>query len=463
MTRMTRRNFVQTLAGTATMAAFPARAQNTGAPLLVAAPGTARLAPADYPETAIWGYGGAVPGPELRLPQGARLTREFVNRLPQASSVHWHGIRIDNAMDGVAYMTQDPVEPDEAFLYDFTLPDAGTYWYHPHNRTYEQMARGLYGALIVEEPDGAPEIDGEEILLLDDWRLTEDAQIADDFENLHDWAHAGRLGNWITVNGAGSWSRPTARNDRLRLRLVNVANARIFTLSGQNMAGWIVALDGMPLSVPQPFDRVVLAPSQRVDLIVDLRGEAGDEALLISHERDGSFALAGFPIGAPRRTVGRAAPAPLPPNPVTPLGDVAAARRVELRMEGGAMGGMRGAMMGGRMQDMREMAAEGKVWAFNGRADMPDTPLIEADRGETIRIAMQNDTAWPHAMHLHGHHFRQIRDEDGSLGPLRDTLLMDRGETAEIAFVADNPGDWLLHCHMLEHAAGGMMTWLRVA
>lgn len=125
------------------------------------------------------------------------------------------------------------------------------------------------------------------------------------------------------------------------------------------------------------------------------------------------------------------------------------------------MGGMSGAMLGGRMMGMRDMAAAGKVWAFNGVADMGDAPLIEADLGETIRIAITNDTMWPHAMHLHGHHFRQIA-ADGKAGPLRDTLLMDRGENAEIAFVADNPGDWLLHCHMLEHSAGGMMTWLRV-
>jgi FtsP/CotA-like multicopper oxidase with cupredoxin domain len=130
-------------------------------------------------------------------------------------------------------------------------------------------------------------------------------------------------------------------------------------------------------------------------------------------------------------------------------------------MEGGAMGRMSGAMMGGQRMGMREMSGAGKVWAFNGMADMPDAPLVAADRGETVQIDIINDTVWPHAMHLHGHHFRQIAS-DGTAGPLRDTLLVDRGETAQIAFVADNPGDWLLHCHMLEHSAGGMMTWLRV-
>ena len=131
-------------------------------------------------------------------------------------------------------------------------------------------------------------------------------------------------------------------------------------------------------------------------------------------------------------------------------------------MDGGAMGGMRQAMLGGQMMGARDLAEQGKVWAFNGLAEMPDAPLLTARRGETVRLVMVNDTAWPHAMHLHGHHFRAIASA-GAAGPMRDTLLMDRGETAEIAFVADNPGDWLLHCHMPGHSISGMMTWFRVA
>jgi FtsP/CotA-like multicopper oxidase with cupredoxin domain len=243
---------------------------------------------------------------------------------------------------------------------------------------------------------------------------------------------------------------------------VNTANARILALETQGLAGWVVALDGMPLAAPQPLARLALAPAQRADLIVDVVAEDGGEALLVSLERDGGYAIATWTVGGEARPNRAPAPAPPPPNPVPELGDLATARRADLLMEGGAMGRMQGAMMGGRMTGMREMAGAGKVWAMNGMADMPETPLIRADRRETIRIRIINDTAWPHAMHLHGHHFRRVV-EDRATGPLRDTLLMDRGETAEIAFVADNPGDWLLHCHMLEHSAGGMMTWIRVA
>ena len=440
--------------------AAPAAAEEGGAPALHAKPGTAQLAPADYPETPIWGYEGQVPGPTIRVPQGGRVRRRFVNGVPEPSTVHWHGIRIENAMDGVPGLTQPLVEPGSEYLYDFETPDAGTFWYHSHHRAFEQMARGLYGALVVEEREG-PAIDRDLVLLLDDWRLAPDASIEENFASLPDRAHAGRIGNWITVNGEGAWSREAARHERLRLRLVNAANARLFSLALRGLEGWVAALDGQPLPEPRPAGPLVLAPGQRADLIVDVVAERSEDAVLASRERDGSFALAVFSVHAARRRRRLPAPAPLPPNPLPPIGDLGRARRATLRMEGGAMGGLRTARSGGLELSAQALAAQGMVWAMNGQAGMPDRPLFTARRGESVVLAMKNDSAWPHAMHLHGHHFRTIAS-DGSAGPLRDTLLMNRNEGADIAFVADNPGDWLLHCHMLEHSIGGMMTWFRV-
>lgn len=461
MSKVSRRNFAKGALGAVASVVLPSDGWSIAEPNLTAKPALARLAPANYPETDVWSYDGSVPGPVIRAPRDGRVTRCFLNQLPQPSTVHWHGIRIDNAMDGVPGLTQSAVPEGETFLYDFVVPDAGTYWYHPHNRSWEQMARGLYGALIVDEPEGAPDVDVDEVLLIDDWRLTDSAQIAGGFGAIHDWAHAGRIGNWITVNGDGSWSRGVQQRARMRLRLINTSNARIFSLEARGLEGWIVALDGMPLETPRTLAQFALAPAQRVDLIVDVMANEGEEAMLISSERDGGYTIAAFHVDGVARAEPPPRPEPLPPNPVPALGSIADARQASLLMEGGAMGGMRGAMMGGRMMGMRDMASAGKVWAFNGMADMPVAPLIQADRGETIRISITNDTAWPHAMHLHGHHFRRI-GADNAVGPLRDTLLMNRGETADIAFVADNPGDWLFHCHMLEHSAGGMMTWLSV-
>ncbi|WP_412563648.1 multicopper oxidase domain-containing protein [Thalassobius sp. MITS945101] len=162
---------------------------------ITARSGKVQLAPADYPMTEVWGYDGLAPGPVLRFQQGERLQRRLVNALEQPTSIHWHGIRIDNAMDGVPGLTQAAVPPGGHFDYDFALPDAGSYWYHAHWASPEQVGRGLHGALIVEE-DEAPEVDRDEVLVLDDWRLNpEDAQIMADFDNRHDLSHAGRYGN----------------------------------------------------------------------------------------------------------------------------------------------------------------------------------------------------------------------------------------------------------------------------
>ena len=430
---------------------------------LVAAPTKAQLAPQGYGPTDVWGYNGQVPGPLLRGRQGERMRVSVQNGLTEPTSVHWHGLRLENAMDGVPGLTQTAIEPDAVFEYDFRLPDAGTYWYHSHSRSYEQVARGLHGPLIIDEVN-PPEVDADELLVLDDWRLVGEGAIADGFGAVHDKAHGGRIGNWVTVNGVPEWKRAFPRGARVRLRLTNVANGRIFQLRLQGMTASVVAFDGQPVAKPEPTDTVTLAPAQRIDLIADITADEAGEALVLSRERDGDFAIASFPVEA-GQSPSDALVLPLPVNqvPVPEPDQIAAAPVHALLMEGGAMGQMRAARLEGEDLDMRTLASRGMVWAFNGVAGMPDTPFLEVQQGEVVRIALQNNTAWPHGMHLHGHHFLEARA--GTFGPLarlRDTTLVAPNATQEIAFIADNPGDWLLHCHMLEHADGGMMTWIRV-
>ena len=458
--RLTRRDVL--VSGIAACALPGVVSASDAIPLLTAEPGLRRLVPDPYPSTEIWGYDGSVPGPEVRVVQGARVQRRVRNGLPQPTTVHWHGVRIDNAMDGVPGVTQDPIPPGKTFLYDFVVPDAGTYWYHSHNKNVEQVARGLYGPLIVEEAT-PPDVDAELVLTLDDWWLDpETAAIHADFDDFHALSHAGRIGNLLTVNGTFDPALPVKAGQRLRLRLINAANARVFDLSLPGFRAWTVALDGMPLGSPVPLDgRVVLAPAQRVDLIVDVTETEGGTANLVSHERDSAFGLASFPVGAgsgPRRSD---PPAALPPNPLSEPENADTAPLHRMEMSGGAMRWLASARLKGVELDGRELAQLGKFWALAGDVDRPESPFLTATRGETHRIVFANGTGFPHAMHLHGHHFR-IRRPDGSPGAWRDTVLVHPGEETEVVLVADNPGDWLLHCHMLGHAAAGMLSWIRV-
>ncbi|WP_248364194.1 multicopper oxidase family protein [Aliiroseovarius sp. S1339] len=460
----TRREFLGQGAAMIAAATVPAlgRAATPRFSQLTARPATVQLAPRSFPETKIWGYNGEMPGPELRLAQGARIQKTFLNELPQASSVHWHGVRIDNAMDGVAGLTQPAVEPGQGFDYDFVVPDAGTYWYHAHNRSAEQVARGLYGALIVEEAE-AQDIDREEVLILDDWLLDPDtAQIDPDFDSRHDRSHAGRRGNFIATNGRHDLTLDVKQHERLRLRLINAANARIFVLALSGMEGWTMALDGMPLTQPKPLtDALILGPGQRADLIVDVTVESGKTAHLVRIEDQEGASQVAFPVSGRAASARREPPRPLPPNPGMDVSGTKKAVTARLNMQGGAMGTLDAAILNGERKSFRQLIEANQFWSFNGTIGMTDVPLVSVSKGETIKLDIYNDTSFPHAMHLHGMHFREVT-KDAGLGHLRDTLLMFGGETRTIAFTADNPGKWLFHCHMLSHAASGMMTWLEV-
>jgi FtsP/CotA-like multicopper oxidase with cupredoxin domain len=154
----------------------------------------------EFRETAVWTYNGTIPGPAVRLRQGTPFRATVENRLTENTTVHWHGIRLPNAMDGVPGLTQKSIAAGERFEYAFTPPDAGTFWYHSHDDSLVQMGRGLAGALIVEEAEPPP-VDHELLWIIQDWRLTSDAQIAPGFNNRMEAAMDGRVGNTVTVNG----------------------------------------------------------------------------------------------------------------------------------------------------------------------------------------------------------------------------------------------------------------------
>lgn len=428
---------------------------------LTALPASVQLAPPDYPKTEIWGFDGTTPGTLIRVKQGETVRRRFVNNLPESSSVHWHGLRLENAMDGVAGLTQDAVPPGESFDYYFNAKDAGTFWYHAHTNSMEQVARGLYGPLIVDEVD-APDVDHDEILVLDDWLINpETAQLDPDFTSRHDRSHAGRRGNYFTTNGEPFPEWRVGQNQRLRLRLINAANARIFQLGLNGLEGWVMALDGMPLAQPEPISEVfLLAPGQRMDLFVDVIAKAGDTAHLFRLDDDEAVSQAAFVVNDYTGSR-RATPSALPANPDMDVPGYKTAPVFDLHMEGGAMGGLQSALYNGQQMSFRDLAEVNQFWSFNGTVGMTDEPLATVASGETARVKFRNDTSFPHAMHLHGMHMREVL-KDGGLGPLRDTVLLFSGDAREVAFVAGKPGKWIFHCHMLGHTASGMATWINV-
>ncbi|MDZ7840786.1 MAG: multicopper oxidase family protein [Gammaproteobacteria bacterium] len=467
--RNSRRRFLAGTGAAAAALALPLRISRAAIEghALVARPSRAHLVGGAYPDTAVWAYNGAVPGPELRVRQGDRLRVAVENALDMETTVHWHGLRVPNAMDGVPHLTQAPIAPGESFVYEFDVPDAGTYWYHPHQHSAEQVGRGLYGPLIVEEHEPI-RVDREITWVLDDWRLMRDASISADFANMHDMSHDGRIGNTVTINGRIPETFAVRGGERIRLRLINAANARNFSLRFRGHRPVVVARDGQPVEPHEaPEDGVVLGPAMRVDLALDMTGGPGERYEVIDAFYEGrAFRLVELSYEAePLRGHPLDAPVALAPNTM-PEPELAGAIRHEIVLGGGAMGGLRTATMDGRRVDIREMVHNGKAWAINGVVATGHVmdPVLRLERGRTYVLALANDTSWHHPMHLHGHSFRVIsrNGQPTKFREWQDTVLMKPRDQVEVAFVADNPGDWMFHCHILEHQAAGMTSVIHV-
>jgi FtsP/CotA-like multicopper oxidase with cupredoxin domain len=462
----TRRRFLS-VSATAAMAALAgaprlewAKAGEDGFTVLRAKGGVAPLRGDKGDPTAIWGFEGQSPGPTVRVRQGEELKVRLVNELLEPTSIHWHGVRLPNAMDGTL-LTQAPVEPGDSFDYVFAPPDAGTFWYHPHVRSADQVDRGLYGALIVEEKD-PPEGMSDVLMVIDDWWLFDSGAINDDaFGDMAVAAHGGRMGNWLTVNGTSRPVLTAPASERLRLRLVNAANARIMRLVFKGNDPHLLAIDGQPV-IPRQLaaDILVLPPGGRADIGLP----RSSEQVIVAIEIDGQPLELATVDREGEAEVDAGDFAPLPPNPLPATLDLSQARPVPVVMEGGAMGTMKGAILDGVAMSMRDLVDHAMTWAINGVADLPADPLVKVERGRTVLLSVENRTAWMHALHLHGHHVRIVREDGSELDDpaWRDTVLVEPRRLVEVAFVADNPGKWQLHCHVLEHGEAGMMTWIEV-
>jgi FtsP/CotA-like multicopper oxidase with cupredoxin domain len=423
---LSRRRFLAGSALVVSCSTLTARAQSPAAVpdgfrVLHARPGSADLHGDGRPTTPIWGYDGTAPGPLLRVRRGEDLRVRLVNELPEPTAVHWHGVRLPNAMDGVAPLTQAPIAPGASFDYRFRPPDAGTFWYRPAGNAAAQIGRGLRGALIVDETTPVA-VDRDVLMVFEDWP-----------------AGAGGEASHLTVNGAPAFEWPARTNERLRLRLINAAVARPLTLRLDRHAPIVMAIDGQPA---EPFaardGRVMLGPGNRIDLFVDLTLTAGERASILIEATGASRPIASLVYaGEPVRAAPRPEPEPLPPNPLPARLDLRTASRHDLPLD-----------------------------TF---APLPapldrQPPLFSVRRGRPVVLALTNRTEFAQAVHVHGYHFRLLdRLDDGWKPYWLDTLPLAAKQTDRVAFLADNPGKWLIETFPLATGQAVAAAWFAVA
>ncbi len=413
------------------------------APTVVEVVLEARVAPVELAPgrvVSMWTYDGSLPGPRIEANVGDTVRVRFTNSLPEATTIHWHGVRVPAAMDGVE-ATQAPIEPGATFTYEFVVPDAGTFWFHPHVRSDLQVERGLYGALVVRGP-GEPETTTDRVVVLDDL-LIDDAWSIADLEPMQ--AMLGRQGNLILANGRAHPIAPVVRGGLHRYRFVNAANARYFRLALPGHRLTLIGSDGGLLPAPRQVDEVLLVPGERADVLVTATGAAGEAVAWQTLPYDRGHGTG----GAPAATVFQqrnddAAAVPTPPVPAT-LATIAALPAATVQREL-------------RLDERGSHSAP--TFSINGETFPAITPLA-ARLGDVEDWSIVNVTEMDHPFHLHGFRF-QLLAPVADLA-WRDTINIPAGQTVVFRTrLEDHPGRWMFHCHILEHAERGMMGELEV-
>ena len=444
----------------------------------------------------MFAFNNQYPGPLLQVAQGAEITVELTNALDQPTTVHWHGIRLDNAFDGVPDLTQQAVAPGGRFTYHLRFPDAGIYWYHPHVREDVQQDLGLYGNLMVRSPrpDYFSPASRDEVLMLDDLLLGEDGMVPFGASTT---THAlmGRFGNVMLVNGEPRYALSVDRGEVVRFYLTNVANTRTFNVSFPGARMKVVAGDVGNYEREQWVESIVIAPAERY--VVHVRFDRPGEVALVNRVRGldhlyGRFFTETDTLGVVR--VGTRAASPSLASSFGTLrvdtatrADVARyrermARPVDktlvLTMEtqglpfftrqimqldsvfftpvewSGTMPGMNWAATGDQVRWILRDAATGKEnmdidWTFR--------------RGDVVKVRLVNERqsfhGMQHPIHIHGQRFLVLAVNGVPNTNLvwKDTVLLPAGATADILLDLSNPGRWMVHCHIAEHLSAQMM------
>lgn len=415
---------------------------------------TASLASVEFLEglpTEVSAYNGSVPGPEIRVARGDRVIVHFTNELPEPTTIHWHGVRVPNDVDGVPGVSQPEVLPGETFTYDFVAPDAGTFWYHPHVRSAEQVGAGLYGSFIVTDPDEPEDLGDELTLVLSDISLTDDGQIDTSLLGGAIELLFGREGNVLLVNGKVEPKLAARAGRRQRWRVINAARTRYYQLAIAGHDFLRFAGDGGMIERPVRRDTVVLAPSERAEVIVTPDADPGATLPVrwVPYDR-GFGSTVRDEVEVMRMELADQAPfvdAPLPAlsRAIEPI-DVSSATEV--------------------MLELTENDLEDGTFAL-GINGVPswEAPPLHAALGETQVWTFKNTIDFAHPMHLHGFFF-QVLSVDGVAPAVRewkDTVDVHvDGETKIAVQFDERPGMWMLHCHILDHSESGMMMMVHV-
>ncbi len=437
-------------------------------------------------EVKMFAYNGQIPGPTIKVKQGSKIFINFTNNIDFETTIHWHGIRLNNKYDGVPNVTQQPIKPGESFFYELYFPDEGVYWYHPHIREDLQQELGLYGSIIVEPNSQSyyNRVDREVILFLDDIKMAKnDLDVfSKDFAR---FALMGRFGNLMFTNGETDYRLSVKKGEVVRFYLTDSANTRTFNFSIEEHKLKLIGSDSGKFEKEEFVDSIVIAPAERyiAEILFDKEG-AFDilhktpfriyklGTIEVSDEETESKNYINFQKIKENDEIKNSI------DKFRKYFDKAPDYEIDLTVD---MHGM--AMDHGMMQSKHDIEWEDDMPMMNAMATSKNTKWILKDKktgkenmdinyevkvGDIKKMRIFNDPKsmhpMQHPMHMHGQRFL-VLSEDNKLNnnlAWKDTVLVPNGKTVDILIEFTNPGKWMLHCHIAEHLESGMMAMFTV-
>lgn len=477
---VTRRTVVSGLSGAMLLPGIPAFAQTApAAPTLNQNPSPrliplqaeqvkARLGTAEQGESVLFrlltqkGRSSGFDLPVFRTKQGEDLAFDITNRLQQPIAFHARGARQAQQNDGIPGLGGTLIAPGARATLIFSARQSGTFLLSPVALPHvpEQVARGLQAIIIVEEPE-PPKVEHDIAFAVGDFRVGDDGLMLGEFGARGEAARVGRLGNRLTANGRPAPGRMTVRpNARVRLRLVNISNARMIQIRVANLVARVVAIDSTPCVPFDPLKRtVVVAPGARLDMLIDCPAEANIEGVVEARIGNGLPLFVFRTEGVPLPALGPIVALPDPGLP--PAIRLQDAARAEIAISGGAP---RDLAPEDRAGLDRLLPVGQPLYRINGQpGGIGEKPLIRVKRNAVLVLALRNATAWPQVIAVHGHSFRLLHPFDDGWEPyFLDTMYLVPNSIARIALIADNPGRWAIRSTIAEHFAGGVATWFEV-